>query len=75
MNRYILTFPVRSTCIGLIYGISITILIIGLLKEQYWLGLISVVLFVIPVISSRIHNKKILSDYFSDKKRSKRRNK
>lgn len=75
MKRYILTLPVRSICIGLIYGISITILIAGLLKEQFWLWLISLVLLVIPVVGSRLRNKKILSDYFSDKKKSKRGNK
>ena len=75
MKRYILTLPVKSICIGLIYGISITILIAGLLKEQFWLWFVSLVLLVVPVVSSRLHNKKIIADYFSDKKKSKRRNK
>ncbi len=75
MKRYILTLPVRGICLGMIYGISVTILIAGLLKEQFWLWLVSLVLLVVPVVDSRLRNKKILSDYFSDKKKSKRGNK
>ena len=69
MKRYILTLPVKNIVVALIYGISITVLIAGLLKEKFWLWIISLVLLVIPVVISRLHSKKIISDYFSAKKR------
>ncbi len=69
MKRYILTLPVKNIAVGLIYGISITILIAGLLKEKFWLWIFSLILLLVPVIISRMHSKKIISDYFSAKKR------
>lgn len=69
MKRYILTLPVKNIADALIYGISITILIAGLLKEKFWLWIFALVLLLVPVIISRMHSKKIISDYFSAKKR------